>query len=204
MHISWLGNTAIKIQTKPLAKDINIIIDPYKPSQGSFPRNLAPDIGLYTNGNEGSITLSGNPFTLVGPGECETGGVLVTSVQGEKEEQTMIRVDSEQLSVGHMGRTDKPPTDEQLASLSGIDILLIPYGGEGCYDAGTAVKVINSIEPRMIIPMCFKTDNEPKAKPVDAFLKELGSSNGKAEKKLIIKKKNLPQEETQVVVLSKE
>jgi len=204
MHISWLGNTTIKIQVKPFDKDVTVVIDPYKPEKGAFPRSLTPEIGLYTRGQKNSVTLSGNPFILDTPGECETKGVLITASQGEKANDVKFRIDAEQMSVGHLGLVNKPLTDKELEVLADVDILLIPVGGNDCYDAETAVKVANRIEPKIIIPIAFKSDNDPKAKSVDDFLKEMGVSNSAPEKKFIIKKKNLPAEETQVVVLSKE
>lgn len=204
MHISWLGNTAVKIQVKPFDKDIVIVIDPYRPSAGNFPRSLAPDIGLYTRGEENSITLSGNPFILSTPGECETKGVLITATEGHWPGALMLRLDAEGLSVGHLGLANKQFTDTQLETLSGVDILFVPVGNGESYDAEAAAKAVNAIEPRVVIPMAFKCDTDPKAKPVDEFLKEMGAKNGAPEKKVIIKKKDLPQEDTQVIVLSKE
>ncbi len=205
MHISWLGNTAIKIQVKPFDKDIIIIIDPYRPTTGNFPRSLAPDVGLYTRGEENSITLSGDPFTLSTPGECETKGVLITATEGHEPNSIMLRLDAEQLSVGHLGMANKPLTDQQLEMLSGVDILLVPVGNGEAYDAEAAAKAVNAIEPRVVIPMAFKCDTDPQAKPVDEFLKEMGATKNNApEKKVILKKKDLPQEDTQVIVLSKE
>ncbi|MBT3539161.1 hypothetical protein HN481_03475 [Candidatus Parcubacteria bacterium] len=52
--------------------------------------------------------------------------------------------------------------------------------------------------------MAFKSDNDKTAKPVDSFLKEIGSKNNEPEKKVILKKRDLPQEETEVIVLEKE
>ena len=204
MHISWLGNSAIKIQTRPFDNDIVIIIDPYKPATGDFPRNLAPDIGLYTHSEENSITLSDNAFILSTPGEVENKGVLITAVQGHGPNEIMFRLDSEQLSVAHLGMSKKVLTDEQLGLLSGVDILILPVGGNDCYDAETASKVISEIEPRIIIPMAFKSDNDQKAEPISVFLKEMGTPMGEPEKKIIIKKKDLPTEETKVIILSKE
>jgi len=204
MHLSWLGNTAIKIQTKPFEKDVVLVIDPYRPALGSFPRNLTAEIALYTRGEDGSITISGNPFTLSIPGECENKGVLITSAQGEKPDEAMFRIDAEDISVGHLGLANKQLTDAQLSVLSGVDVLFVPVGGKECYDAESAIKAINSIEPRIIIPMAFKSDNDPKYDPVENFLKEMGSGPIKPEKKVIIKQKDLPEEETQIIVLEKE
>lgn len=205
MHISWLGNTAFKIQVKPFDKDVVIVVDTYKQSTGSFPRNLVADLALYTRGEKNSITISGNPFILFSPGEIENKGVLVTAVQGHENGEVMTRIDAEQMSVGHLGLVKKPLTDEQLDVLSGVDILIVPVGNSESYDAEAAVKAVNTIEPRVVIPCAFKSDNDPKASSVDTFLKEIGSAvGGPVEKKVIFKKKDLPQEDMQVVVLGKE
>src|SRR3989344_5520892 len=190
MHISWLGTTAVKIQTKPFDKDIILLIDPYKPKTGAFPRNLTAQIVLYTRGDKDSITISGVPFVLSIPGECETNVIL--------------RIDAEEISVGHLGLANKSPSDEQLKVLSGVDILFVPVGGGAAYDAEQAIKAANAIEPRIIIPMNYHSDNDPKADKVNSFLKEMGAAGAKAEKKVILKKKDLPQDDTQVILLSKE
>ncbi|HBB38310.1 MAG: Zn-dependent hydrolase of the beta-lactamase fold-like protein [Candidatus Magasanikbacteria bacterium GW2011_GWD2_43_18] len=204
MHISWLGNSAIKIQTKPIDEDVTVVIDPYRPEKGNFPRSLSPQLGLYTRGEENSITLSGDPFVLTTPGECETKGVLVTAVQGHEEGQVFLRVDSEYLSVGHLGNASKQLTDAQLEVLADVDVLIIPVGGHGCYNAEDAVKTVNAVEPRIVIPMMFKSDIDPDADPVSSFLKAYGAKDVVEEVKTIIKKKDLPQEDTRVIVLTKE
>lgn len=205
MHISWLGGTTIRIQTKPFDKDVDIVIDPYRPKAGDFPRNLSTNIGLFTRGIENSITLSGNPFILDTPGECETKGVLVTAVPGQEPGSIMFRLDTKQLSMAHLGLTDKPLNDSQIEALSDVDILLVPVGGKNCYDAEGAAKAVNAIEPRIVIPIAYKSDNDPGAEPVEKFLKEMGVAGKiQPEKKAIIKHRNLPQEETQVILLSKE
>ena len=205
MHISWLGNTAVRIQIKPFDKDVDVVIDTYRPKTGEFPRNLSTDIGLFTRGAADSITLSGAPFILDTPGECETKGVLITAVQGHEEGQIMFRLDAEHLSLAHLGLVEKPLTDQQLEVLSDVDILLVPVGGKNCYDAEAAAKAVNAIEPRIVIPIAYKSDNTPDAEPVEKFLKEMGvTGKVQAEKKVIIKSKSLPQEETQVILLSKE
>ncbi|PIR03752.1 MAG: hypothetical protein COV59_04775 [Candidatus Magasanikbacteria bacterium CG11_big_fil_rev_8_21_14_0_20_39_34] len=204
MHISWLGSTAFKLQLKPQHEDVTVVIDPYKPGKGSFPRNLASNIAIYTRGTDDSITISGDTFILDTPGECETKGVLMTSVQGNNPNTTMVRIDAEQLSIAHLGLTNELPTDSQLEVLSDVDILFIPVGGINCLEPEKAVKAVNMIEPRVVIPMAYKSDNDPQAAPLEAFLKELGVKADPAEKKVILKKKDLPQEEMMVVTLAKE
>ncbi len=204
MHLSWLGSTAVKIQSKPLDQDVLVVIDPYKPETGNAPRSMTPQIALFTHGEKDAITLSGEPFVMNGPGECEVKGVLITGVQGTTEDQVLYRIDTEGMSLAHLGRMNTQPTDAQLGVISGIDILLIPFGGEGCYDAEQAVKAVNTIEPRIVIPIGYKSDNDPKALPVEQFLKEIGVTAETQEQKVIIKKKDLPQDEMKVIVVTKE
>lgn len=204
MHISWLGSTGIKIQTKPQNDDVTVLIDAYKPSVGSSVRNLAANIALFTRGQDDTITLSGDPYILPHPGECEIKGVLLTAAPGNEEGSVIIRIDSEGLSLAHLGLMNKTPNNDALEAIGSVDILCIPVGGERGYDPETAIKVINLIEPRVVIPIGFQSDNDPNALPVEKFLKEMGIPTEKPEKKIIIKKKDLPTEDMKVMVLEKE
>jgi len=203
MHFSWLGSTCVKIQTKHEEKDVVIVIDAYRPKQGAFPRSLTPDIALYTRGENDSITLSGEPFVMSSPGECETHSVLITAVEGNEPGEVMYRLDAEGMSVGHLGVVGKPINNKQLEVLGGVDILFVGCDGKKD-DMEQKIKMVNEIEPRVVMPIDYQSDNDPDAPPVDTFLKEMGSINIKPEPKIIIKKKDLPEEETKVFILSKE
>lgn len=204
MHISWLGSTAFKIQARPFADDVVILLDPYKPEAGDAPRSLTAEVVLATRGEKNLMTLSGNPFLLATPGECETKGVLLMSTPSQTPGQNIIRIDTELLSVGHLGMASKPLTNAELEVVSGVDILFVPVGGDGCYDAEMAVKMVNEIEPRIIIPMAYRSDNNPKAADVSEFIKAIGLKAEPAETKVIIKKKDLPIEEMKLILLVKE
>lgn len=204
MHISWLGSTGIKIQTKPQNDDITILIDPYKSNSSQPSRSLGGHIALFTHGQENSLPLSGEPYTLSHPGECEIKGVLLTAVPTDQEEKMILRIDSENMSLAHLGLTSKIPSNDALESLGNIDILCLAVGGGDGYDPETAIKVINLIEPRIVIPLAFQSENDPNTLPIEKFLKEMGVTSNTPEKKVILKKKDLINEDTQVIVLEKE
>ncbi len=204
MHISWLGTTALKIQTKYLETDITVLIDPYKPEKGSFPRSLTANLVLFTRGPKDAITVPGEPFVLDTPGEIDSKGVLVTGVNGHTENSVMYRLDIEGVSISFLGLTKQPLTSEQLEVLSGVDVLCIPTGHPDSFDLENAIKTVNSIEPRVVIPIAFHSDNDPDAKGADALIRELGLPSPTEEKKIIIKKKDLPEEETRIILLGKE
>jgi L-ascorbate metabolism protein UlaG (beta-lactamase superfamily) len=204
MHLTWLGSTAIKIQTKHQEKDVIVVIDPYRPESGAFPRSLTPDIALFTHGQDGSVTLSGAPFIMDKPGECEIKGVLITATDGSKPDTVIFRLDTEGISLGHPGNIAKPLSDREMEVLSGVDILFVPCDAKSDQGVEEEVKMVNQVEPRVVIPMNFKSDNDPNAGEVEPFLKEMGSGNIAAETKIIIKKKDLPEEEMKVMLLKKE
>lgn len=203
MHIHWLGNSFVKLHMKPADTEVTVLIDPYTATTGSQPRSLLADIVIGTRGDASMVTLQGNPFMLLTPGECETHGVLIAAVQGHNTDETMVRIDAEGISIGHLGITNTQLTDAQLEVLSGVDVLLVPVGAKESFDAEGAMKAVNSIEPRIVIPIAYHSDTDPDAAPITAFLKEFGSAPD-PEKKTIIKKATLPQEETQLILLEKE
>lgn len=204
MHISWLGGSAIKIQVKPFDKDVTLLIDPIKPEKGAFVRSATADIALYTHGQKDSVTVSGNPFVIDHPGEWEIQQVLIAATPGSAEGTTLLRFDVEQLSVAHLGLESKQLTNAQLELLSEVDILLLNVGGEPGYTPEMAAKTANLVEARVVIPYGFKSDNLPDAAPVSKFISEMGIKAEEEENKVVIKKKDLPQEHTRLIVLTKE
>lgn len=204
MHISWLGQTCIKLQTKNQDKDVVILIDPYKPKKGDFPRNFSPDIALFSQGQNNSATVSPDTFVIDSLGEMEIKNVMVYSLPGF-DGGVIYKLNAEGLNMVHLGRLQKPISNGELEKIMSPDILFIPVGGGESYlDAKSAAQLANTLEARIVIPIGYNCDTDPDAAPITAFIKELGLKPEGTEKKLIIKKKDLPQEETKLMVLEKE
>lgn len=201
MYISWLGNSCIKIQTKNTATDTTLIFDPYKPKTGSFPKSLGPDICLFTQGKEGSVPLSPNTYVIDIPGEYEVHSIFINGIAGT-DNTLLFRIEAEQISLAHLGSLTDMPKDTVLNELEGTDILCIPIGGAHTLDAETAAKLVSVIEPRLVIPICYKTQGlGTEYETVQPFLKEMGASNPEIVSKYRATKKDLPQEEAHLVLL---
>jgi len=215
MVIQWLGQSCFQFKTKPsaTAEEATIVLDPYSPDLGlKLPRNLSADLLLMTHDHDDHAYhagVSGNPFVIQGPGEYEAKGVFVYGIatwhdqsQGkERGVNTMYRLESEGLTIAHLGDLGHPLSDAQLDQLDGIDILLVPVGGATTLDAAAAVEVVQSIEPRIVIPMHYHLPSlKVKLATVDVFLKALGAPHERVEK-LKMTKKDLPQEDMRCVVL---
>lgn len=133
--------------------------------------------------------------TLPGRGEYEVSGV---EVEGLADGIFLIR--SEDIYILYLGQLNRSLTDEELEQVNMADILCIPVGGNQTDSEGLevltpeqSVKVINQIDPRIVIPMYF-TSIEPfraaEGKPLEMLTE------------LKITKSTLPIEDRQVVVLT--
>lgn len=202
MHISWLGGTCVKLQTKFQDEDVTVLIDAYKPATGEFPRSFSPTLALFSKGSDGAATLSQDPFIMDTLGECELKEVMVTAWPTESG-TIIFKLNIEGMSVVHLGALTKKPNMSELENLGHIDALFLPVGGGAVLSAEDAAALITSLEPRLVFPIAYQCDTDPKAKPVSEFIKESGLKPDTTDKKIIIKKKDLPQEDTKLFILEK-
>lgn len=212
MHISWYGQACFKIE----AKEALIAIDPFSKTTiaaRSTPRFKA-DILLITHAHHDHAeqgTIFGEPFVVDAPGEYEAKGVAIRGIRtfhdaaGGKERgvNTAYVINAEGMRICHLGDFGEAEIREDLIEEIGdIDILFLPVGGTSVIDGGGAVRIARAIEPRIIIPMHYKIPGlAVAATGVEQFLKEMGGKTEGPLEKLSIKKKELPEEETRVVVL---
>lgn len=219
MYIQWLGQTSFKIQAKVQTEEVVIVTDPISTTSDFKTSRLHADIAtisdyenpLIATDSVNGTTKSPEPFLIFGPGEYETKGAFVTGIDarvdndGVKEGSNVIyRFDVEGMRVVHLGLLNlKKLTDQQIETLGMIDILFIPVGGGSALTAKDAAQITNILEPRIIIPMNFKVKGvDTKLDSVDVFTKELGAGSIVPESKFRIVKKDLPQSDTEIKVLS--
>jgi len=121
----------------------------------------------------------------------------------ERGLDTIYTIEAEEMRICHLGDFgQKELTPEQLEKIGDIDILMIPVGGVFTIDAKEASKVIAQIEPRIVIPMHYSVPKlKIKLDGIEPFLKEMGRKSVEPQEKLLVKKKDLIEEETKIVVL---
>jgi L-ascorbate metabolism protein UlaG (beta-lactamase superfamily) len=93
------------------------------------------------------------------------------------------------------------PAAEQAEQMGNIDLLLIPVGGQTTINASQASEVISLLEPRIVIPMHYKTVvAKIDLDPIERFCRQMGIKNVNPQSKLFVTKNRLPSE-MQVVLL---
>ena len=213
MIITWQGHSCFKIQDKIGSDGVTVICDPFNKDIGLKPPNCEANIVTVSHDHSDHNNVSalrGQPFIIDCAGEYDAKGVFIEGVdsyhddkEGDVRGKNIIyRMEIDDISVVHLGDQGAALNDAQLEKLVGTDILLVPVGGKYTLDAKGAVEVISQIEPRIVIPMHYKTEGMTlDIDPVDKFIKELGIEPTR-EEKLKISKKDLPQEDMELVILS--
>lgn len=215
MTIQFFGVSCFKITTKIVNEEVSLITDPYSEKVGKLPRNLNGDIvtiSRRTHEHHNNIEAAGEKAFLVEhPGEYEVRGIPIygTPATHEKNEpkdyhrNTIYHFLVDDVRMVHLGGLDKPLTDEQLAQIGEVDVLMIPVGGGDVLAAQAAADLVTRMEPRVVIPMHYKMkDLALTAGDVAPFVKELGAKTIESDKWKVTKK-DLPQDETFIVLLSK-
>ncbi|MEO8036513.1 MAG: MBL fold metallo-hydrolase, partial [Acidobacteriota bacterium] len=153
--------------------------------------------------------VAGDPKVVDGPGEFEIAGASLAGVTtfrdkekgAERGRNVCYVIELEDLRIAHLGGIGHVPTSDQVEEIGNVDILLIPVGGGESLDAPLASETVSLLEPKLVIPMHYKTDIEKsKLDPVDRFLKEMGAKTSETHAKIAIARNSLP-EETQVLVV---
>ena len=213
MIITWQGHSCFKIQDKLGTEGITLVTDPFDKSLGLKLPNFEADIITVSHDHPDHNNVSalrGNPHIVKSAGEYDIKGVMIEGVLSyhdeskgkERGSNVIYRIEMDDITICHLGDLGHVLDNKQLERLEGIDILMIPVGGKNTLDAKKAVEVISQIEPRIVIPMHYKT-NDVKADidGVEKFIKELGIE-ASYEEKLKINKKDLPAEDMELVILS--
>ena len=209
MEITWLGHSCFKLK----GKQSTVITDPFSPAIGYTLGKVAADIVTVSHPHPGHSYVQGiadEPRILKSPGEYESGGVLTVGVHTFHDNEkgalrgknTVFVIDVDDVMICHLGDLGHVLTAEQVAEIDGVDVLLIPVGGVSTIDAVQAAQIVRQLEPKIVIPMHYKTEAEKKdLETADRFLKEMGVKEAIAQPKLLVNKSSMPLT-MQVVMLS--
>lgn len=209
MNISYFGHSCFKIEEKINDENIVIVTDPFNKEVGFKVPNIEADIVTISHDHSDHNNVSAlrkNPFVIDCAGEFDVKGVIIEGIRsshgGERGDNIIYRIDIEGLSLAHLGDLGESLNSKQMDKLGGIDILFIPVGGKYTLDAKKALEVISQIEPRIVIPMHYKTkDSKIDIDGLDKFIKEIGIP-ANYEDKLKISKKDLPVDDMRLVVFN--
>jgi len=212
MDISYFGHSSFKIK----GKSGSVVTDPFNPHEVGFKfSGISADLVTISHDhgdhNRAELVLD-SPFVINGPGEYEVADISVIGYPtfhddkngSERGNNTIYVYEVDDFRLAHLGDLGHKLSDKLVEDLGDIDVLFVPVGGYFTIDAQTAVTVVQSIEPTLIIPMHYKYKgiNEEafgKLTEVDVFVKAMGLPSENLPK-LSIKKSELA-EDQKIVIL---
>ncbi|HRY82488.1 MAG TPA: MBL fold metallo-hydrolase [Candidatus Moranbacteria bacterium] len=218
MNIQYYGHSCFKITTKPAGRgkeDIAIFFDPFDKSVGLRPPQGQADLVLVSHAHHDHNNveaLKGEPYVIDIPGEYSAKGVNVIGIPSFHDEKngaehginTIYILESEDLRICHLGDLGTDLSENQLEKINGIDVLMIPIGGNYTIDGKKAVEIAKKIEPKIIIPIHYKmkdTASDIKIDDEKKFCSEIGNCPREKVSKINIKKKDLEGKEMEVIVM---
>lgn len=208
MEIVYLGHSCFRLRSR----EATIVTDPYQKSAGYSLGRPSADIVTISHrhpGHDNAAAVGGEPRVIDGPGEYEIKGVVITGIRtyhdagGGKTlgKNTAYLIETEDVVVCHLGDLGHVLTTAQAEAMSDVDVLLVPVGGGSTINAAQAAEVISLVEPKLVIPMHYRTPaTTAELDPVERFLREMSAPNLEAQPKLTVTASSLP-EELQVVLL---
>lgn len=211
MQISWYGQSCFKLQ----GKDIILITDPPDKSVGiNSPRTRADIVTISHNhlSHNNLEKIKEEPKVINTPGEYNINGINIYGIASFHDKENGAKLGSnnifvieiDKIKICHLGDLGHKLSDSQVEAIDGVDILMIPVGETNLISVNEAIEIINTIEPKIIIPMHYNLRGlKNKLSPLSRFSEEMSLKSKKAIPKLSLKYKDLPTTESEVVILEK-
>lgn len=211
MKIKWLGHAAFLITSDA---QIRIITDPYKSGEEIKYSPITEEANYvvishqHTDHNY-TDDIRGNPIIIQGIGLHQEEHFTfkgIGSFHDDKKgslrgKNTIFCFNVDDINICHLGDLGHLLSQDKIEEIGKVDILLIPVGDPYTIDANRATKLYKNINPKVIIPMHFKTPKlDFPISDVKPFI--LGKENVKEldSSEIEITKEQLPVD-TEIIVL---
>lgn len=204
MIITYHGKGHIKLVTGDVTLSLGPVSKQSKRRQTKYGSDVAmlPLIHPDYDGVENSTVGAKSPFVIKGAGEYEVSNIFINAFSSKV---TRDKVDYmannfvfnfDGMRIAYIGQIKELLPSEHKEIIDEVDVLFVPVAGDDLnlnpYDA---YKLSVGLEPKIIIPI----DYDEKTLPI--FLKEASSEGVKSIEKLTIKKKDIVDKKSEVIIL---
>lgn len=197
-QIKWLGHSTFLLTS---ANGTKILIDPLNAGSTRYAIATIYDTDAVTvsheHGDHNNVAMAGSSALIIrgltGTGANQTWstvnqtvkGVRITSISpvvpmyhdnvsgAQRGRNTVFIYEVDGLRIVHMGDLGHTLSPAAVQAIGRADVILIPVGGFYTIDAVDATTVVGQLNPKVVIPMHYKTAAQSANWPgvgVDAFL----------------------------------
>ncbi len=170
MKLTYYGHSSFLVEA---ADGTRVIIDPYRSGAFNGAVKLSPIaetadavVASHEHDDHGAAdTIPGEPQVFIHPTSATVGGWSITGVDvahdGEggrsRGRNTIVVLDDGDVRLVHVGDLGHILAPETVAAVGRVDVLLVPVGGFFTIDHAQAAQVVESLAPRIVVPMHYKT-----------------------------------------------
>jgi L-ascorbate metabolism protein UlaG (beta-lactamase superfamily) len=213
MKIKWNGHASFTIT----ASDGTVLVtDPYDPSgyAGVLRYEQVKDKadGVLVSHNHADHNyvkgIPGSPKIIMDSGQVKDIKVKGISTYhdesggSERGENTVFVFSVDGINICFAGDLGHQLSNEQIEAIGPLDLLLIPVGGTYTVDADGAAKIAEALNPKLIIPMHYKTDKcDLPISAADSFLEKMAKVNQLQQSEIELSQDKVPAAGPEVWVL---
>ena len=170
MRLTYYGHSSFLLEA---ADGSRVIIDPYRTGAfngalryGAITDTADAVVATHEHDDHGAVdTIPGHPETFVHPSAATVGAWKITGIDVAHDDEggrsrgknTVIVLEDGDVRVVHLGDLGHTLDARTIAAIGRTDVLLIPVGGFFTIDHKQAADVVDSLDPRIVIPMHYKT-----------------------------------------------
>ena len=197
ISIKWYGHSSFGISD---SKGMQIVTDPYGEGLGyTFPKvstNILTVSHQHFDHNNVKA-LQKYEHYIKNLGKFSFNNIAVKGIASFHDEKngslrgpnTIYTYKIDNIRICNLGDLGHLLTKKEKAAIGKVDVLLIPVGGFYTIDAQTAAKVVEQLDPKIVIPMHYKTEVLPESfgavTGVDTFISAM--KGWKVEKSDVLK-----------------
>lgn len=179
MKIRYFGQSCFLISS---ADGRSVVTDPFDNSFGyDLPLLHAEVVTVSHDHYDHNHTASlKGPFTLLDkPGHFDTGFAKISGLPSFHDgkhgavrgRNIIFNVEMDGVQICHLGDLGHVPESNTLKAIEKTDVLLVPVGEVYTFSIAEALKTIQAVNPRLVIPMHYKTGSSSlPLKEVSKFL----------------------------------
>ena len=170
MRLTYYGHSSFLLEA---ADGSRVIIDPYRSGAfngalryGAITDTADAVVATHEHDDHGAVdTVPGHPPAFVHPSSETAGSWKITGVDVAHDDEggrsrgknTVIVLEDGDVRVVHLGDLGHLLDARTVAAIGRTDVLLVPVGGFFTIDHKQAADVVDSLDPRIVIPMHYKT-----------------------------------------------
>lgn len=167
--IRWWGQACFSISDGVHT----VIADPFPADFGYKPPDMPAQVVLVSHehrDHNGVEAVQGNPTVIRGPGTHAAAGLSFLGIASHHDDQgggqrgpnTIFVWQMARWRLAHLGDLGAPLTDEQVAAIGPVDVVMVPVGGYYTIDASQAAAVVDQLDTPIVLPMHYKTEAMPR------------------------------------------